>query len=74
MWAWFLRRVSEPSTWAGIAAVVSGAGVLGKVNEAPAIADAIGQAGPALASGDYLGGGMIIAGALAMLLKDKGGK
>jgi hypothetical protein len=45
------KRLREPSSYAGLAALVMGIGQLGKINEAPAIADGIGQVGQAVAGG-----------------------
>jgi len=67
-----MSRWKEPSTYAGIAAIIGGAGVLGKVNEAPAIADAVNTAAIPLAQGNWqVGLGMIVAGILSVLLKEK---
>lgn len=71
---WLKKRLSEGSTYAGLGLAVAGIGQLAKVNEAPAIAEAITTAGPAAAAGDWVSAAMIIAGSLAMLLKEKGGK
>lgn len=71
---WLKRRLAEGSTYNGLAAIVLGAGMLGKVNEARAIADGIAAAGPAFANGDYIGGALLLLGGLGVLLKDKGGK
>ncbi|MGF1609745.1 MAG: hypothetical protein ACFCUQ_10140 [Kiloniellales bacterium] len=54
IWKKFLGRLSEPSTYAGAAAVAYGVGELGKVKEAPAIAEAIGTAGQVAAGGDWV--------------------
>jgi len=56
MKSFFNERVREPSTYAGLAAVISGGGILFKINEAPAIAGAIQNAGGALAAGDWVNG------------------
>lgn len=67
-----MSRWKEPSTYAGIAAIIGGAGVIGKVNEAPAIADAISGASLPLAQGNWqVGIGMILAGILSVFLKEK---
>jgi hypothetical protein len=71
---WLKKRLSEPTTYAGLAAIVMGAGQLGKVNEAPAVADAIVAAAPHLAAGNWLNALMIGLGSLAVLMKEKGGK
>lgn len=67
---WFSDRLREPSTYAGLAAVVSGLGVLGKVNEAPAIVDAIGIASAPLSQGQWIVGlGTLFAGLMAAFRK-----
>lgn len=38
---WWKERLSEPSTYGGLAAVVAGVGTLAKINEAPAVSDAL---------------------------------
>lgn len=69
---WLLKRLSEPSTWGGLAAVTIGAGQLAKVNEAPAIADAVGQAGQAFVAGDTIGGAAaLVFGLVAAFRKDR---
>lgn len=73
MWDWLKKRFSEPSSWGGVAAVVYGAGVLGKIDEAPQIAEAVGSAGQVIATGDYATGlGMMAAGILGAFMKEKG--
>jgi len=71
---WFFRRLQEGSTWAGLAALVTGVGSLAKINEAPQIADALSGAGQAIAGGMDPITAVVVAvgGAAAMLLKDKG--
>lgn len=71
---WFLKRLREPSTYLGLAAVTTGVGQLGKVNEAPAVADALMGAGQAVAGGvDPVTAGFIaLAGVLGVFLKEKG--
>jgi len=73
---WLLKRITEGSTWAGLAAVVLGVGQVGKINEAAPIADAFGQVAGAVGAGvDPVTAMFTVgAGALAMFLKDKGDK
>lgn len=73
---WLKKRVSEGSTWAGLAAIVAGVGTIGKVNETPHIVDAIGQVGQVVATGgfNWPSIAMIAMGALAAILKDKGAR
>jgi hypothetical protein len=69
---YLLKRLREPSTYAGLAAVVMGVGEVAKVKEAPAIADALIGGAPAMAHDPVTGGLMLLAGLLAMLLRDRG--
>jgi len=73
---WFLKRISEGSTWAGLAAVILGIGQVGKINEAPVIADAVGQVGAAVGAGIDPVTAIVTAGAgaVAVFLRDKGGE
>ncbi|MBX3495664.1 MAG: hypothetical protein KF769_05415 [Parvibaculum sp.] len=72
---WLKKRLAEPTTYLGLSASIYGVGMLGKVNEAPAVADAISTAAPALAAGDYVTGiALIVGGALGAFLKEKGGR
>lgn len=47
----FLKRLSEPSTYAGLAAIFMGADKVFDINEAPAVADGLAVAGQAVAAG-----------------------
>jgi len=53
---WIKDRMREASTYAGLATLTLAVGQLAKVNEAPAIADAVSNAAPALTAGDWLSG------------------
>ncbi|WOF73814.1 hypothetical protein QMT40_001450 [Parvibaculaceae bacterium PLY_AMNH_Bact1] len=64
---WLKKRAAEPSTYAGISAMTFGLGAILKINEAPQIAEAIGQAAPAFTSGDYVTGGVFLASSLAAI-------
>lgn len=59
-----MKRLREPSTYAGLAGIAAGIGVLGQVNEAEVVANVITTNGPAI-------GGML-AGLLAMFIGEKG--
>jgi hypothetical protein len=48
---WLQDRLREGSTWAGLSAVMMGVGQLGKVNEAPAVSDALTNVGTAISQG-----------------------
>lgn len=72
---WLLQRLKEPTTYLGLSASIYGVGMLGKIDEAPALADAVSTAAPALAAGDYVTGiALIVGGALGAFLKEKGGR
>lgn len=58
-----IKRLTEPSTYAGLAGIAAGIGAVGKVNEAETVATMISTNGPAL-------GGML-AGLLAMFMGEK---
>lgn len=75
MFDFLKKRLSEPSTFAGLAAMILGAGELGKIREAPAVADAITGAGQAIASGmDPITAGIITLGGLAAVFLGENGK
>lgn len=71
---WLKSRVAEGSTWAGLGLVTLGLGELGKVKEAPAVAEALQQAGALASTGalNWQGLAMILMGLAATVLKDKG--
>jgi len=61
----FKDRFKEPSTYAALSSIILGLGVLTKVNEAPAVADAVAQSGAAFTQGEYIAGGAFLFSALA---------
>jgi len=69
-----IARISEPSTWAGIAAIAYGVGEAGKVNEAGEIAGVAGQAAEVAAGGGGWVGALtaFAAGTAAIFLREKG--
>ena len=69
-----MDRVKEPSTYAGAAAMAYGVGELFKIKEAAPAADAIAQAGQAVAGGadPMTAGIMAVAGFLAMVMRERG--
>ncbi|RKQ73115.1 hypothetical protein [Oceanibaculum indicum] len=71
---YLLDRLKEPSTYAGLAAVVLGAGQLGKIDEAPSVAGAIMDGAAAMQVDPIMGGLTILGGILAALLRDRGGR
>lgn len=72
---WLKDRAKEPTTYLGTALVISGVGHLAKINEAPAVADAISNAAPALAAGDWASGlGLVLMGILGAFMREKGGR
>lgn len=66
-----LARLKEPSTYAGIASVISGVGTILKDDNTTAIAGAIVEASPHIISGNWMGAGMIFFGLFAMFIKEK---
>ncbi|MCW5728158.1 hypothetical protein [Parvibaculum sp.] len=72
---WLKARLKEPTTYLGLSAVIYGGGTLAKVNEAPAIADAVANAAPALSTGDYATGiTLLLGGLLGAFMREKGGR
>ncbi|MEQ8829742.1 MAG: hypothetical protein RLW87_08025 [Alphaproteobacteria bacterium] len=73
---WFKKRISEPSTWAGLVGIVLGAGQAFKIEEAQPVAEAVGAVGQALAGGaDPITAGIVgFAGLAAVFLGEKGRK
>ncbi|MFN3933621.1 MAG: hypothetical protein ACK4KX_03190 [Parvibaculum sp.] len=72
---WLKARAKEPTTYLGLSALIYGSGQLAKVNEAPAVADAVASAAPALAAGDWATGLMLLVGGiLGALMREKGGR
>lgn len=73
--SWLKDRAKEPTTYLGLSALIYGAGTLAKVNEAPAVADAVTTAAPALAAGDWATGLVLLIGGLfGAFMKEKGGR
>lgn len=74
MMQYFFKRLREPSTWLGLAALISGGGQLAKVNEAPAIADAVAGVGQAVAGGADLvtAGTLAVGGLVAAFMRERG--
>ena len=75
MWDKIKDRLSEPSTRGGLAAATVGVGQVAKINEAPQVADVIGQAGQAFVMGDYVTAGAVgLMGLFSVFMKEKGSK
>lgn len=45
------KRLSEPSTWIGLSALITGVGLVGKINEAPVIAETVETVGQGVVTG-----------------------
>jgi len=72
---WLKKRFKEPSTWAGLPMIIYGLGEVGKVKEAPALAETVGTAGQYIVSGDTFGGlAALVMGAAAAVLGEGGRK
>ena len=69
-----LERFKEPSTYAGLAAIIAGLGQMFDINEAPALANGIATASNSIVGGDYVSAFAIAAGAFAVILKEKSTK
>ena len=69
---WFMKRSSEASTYAGLAAAILGFGSAFKIDEAPTIADTITNIGGALLAGmnPWVAAGVGILGLFGMLKSD----
>ncbi len=72
---WLKKRFQEPSTYMGLSLVISGAGVLGRIDEADAVAGALAQAGNDLAAGNWqIALPLLIGGIFGAFMGEKGGK
>jgi len=71
---WFRKRLTEPSSWAGLALSVAGVGQLGKIAEAPGVADAIGAGAQHVATtGDWASAlVMTLGGVVATFARERG--
>ena len=71
---YFFKRLREPSTWLGLAALIAGGGQLAKINEASAVADAVAGAGQAVASGadPLTAGALAVGGLVAAIMRERG--
>jgi len=69
---WLRKRSSEASSYGGLAMTVFGLGQLFKINEAPAIAEAIGTVGTSILSGTpwWMAAGMAVLGAIGVIKSD----
>lgn len=69
---WLMKRLSEKSTYLGLATALLGIGQLTKMEEAPQIADAIQAAATPLSTGDYTTGlGVLVMGALGVFMGER---
>ncbi|PZO86699.1 MAG: hypothetical protein DI626_05795 [Micavibrio aeruginosavorus] len=69
---WLAKRGKEPTTYLGLSQLIIAVGYLFKLNEAPALADAVLAASGHLTSGDYLTGAVAILGGIGgIFLKEK---
>lgn len=75
MWDKIKDRLSEPSTWGGLAAATVGVGQVTKINEAPQVAEVIAQIGQVAITGDYVTAGAVgLMGLFSVFMKEKGSK
>lgn len=69
---WLKDRFSSPNTWIAVSLLMQAIGIIGKVNEAPVIADAVASAAGPLSAGDYSTASVAIGSAvLGLILKEK---
>lgn len=67
-----VKRFREPSTYAGLGAVILGAGQLFNLEQASQISTLVIQAGTRITSGDYVTAGVTVAlGLAAIFVKEK---
>lgn len=68
---WLTKRLSERSTYIGLATTLLGVGTVAKINEAPEIAGAIEAAATPLSTGDYTSGlGILLMGVLGIIMRE----
>lgn len=73
IWHKIIGRGKEPSSYAGLAAIIAGIGLLGDIHEAPQIAATVEQAGAAITGGNFaLGVGALVAGLAGIFLPERG--
>ena len=68
------KRLKEPSSYAGLAAIFIGLGQMFDIDEAPVVAQAVEAAAPAFITGNWVGGLITLLGAGAIIMKEKGDK
>ena len=69
------KRLREPTTILGLGALISGLGMIFKIDEAPAIADAVSNTAEPLANGDYATAAtFVISGLFGIFMSEKGEK
>lgn len=66
------ERLKEPSTHAGLAAIVGGVGLITHSDELQAVAGSIGPVAEKISHADYMGALLVAFGSLAVLLREKG--
>ncbi len=72
---WFKDRLSEPTTYTAFALLIGAGGILGKMDEAPQIAQAVEASGQHFSTGDYMTGGLFLMTSLAgIFMREKGQK
>lgn len=70
-----MKRFKEPSTWAGAAAIIAGAGLAFGNGDAIAVAQSVSTGGEMIANGQVVAGiSAIFAGLLGVIIKEKGAR
>lgn len=64
-------RLREPSTYAGLGAILLGLGQIFDINEAPAVAETVTSMAPALITGNWLSALVIALGSAAVFMREK---
>lgn len=73
---YLMKRLREPSTWGGLAALTYGVGEVAKINEAGEVGRVVEQIGGAVAGGadPVTAGVMLLGGLFSVFMGEKGGR
>lgn len=66
-----VERLKEPSTHAGLAAIISGVGLILHSPETAQVASQLPDVATKIVSQDYLGAAMLLFGSLAVIFREK---
>ena len=59
------KILKEPSTWAGLASVITGVGLIADINEAPIVTEIITNAAPHIIAANWTGVLLVVSGFFA---------